>query len=163
MKKLLLIALILAALTYFGLLPFSANDVSKLLPVETVLITREGDQIRVDVGAGVRAVGKTLAEALDRLKEQVSGVIFFQTAEQVVVEESAAQIVGEVISEERFRPAAGIYLTPERDLDARAVSRYCAARHTALTLGEAKAALTEGKDLTLPRLICADGGFRILV
>lgn len=163
MRKFLLFLLVLAALAYFGLLPFSANDVSRLLPVETVLITREGDRIRVDVGAGVRAVGKSLAETLDRLKEQVSGVIFFQTAEQVIVEEQAAQVVDEVISEERFRPAAGIYLTPERDLDAQAVSRYCSARHTALTLGEAKAAQAEGRKLVLPRLIRADGGFRILV
>ena len=159
MKKFAMVAVALAALTYFGMLPFHANDVSRLLPVETVIVTRAGDQYRVDVGAGVRAIGRTLAEALDKLKEQVSGVIFFQTAEQVIVEEQAAQVVDELLDESRFRPAAGIYLTPEQHLDAQSVSRYLSARHTPLTLSEAKAARAEGKNFDLPRLLPMDGGY----
>ena len=97
MKKLITLALIAAGLAYFGFLPFRANDVASLLPVETVIVTRSGDRYCVDVGAGVRAFGKTVAEALDTLRERVSGVLFFQTAEQVVVQEEAAEAVEEVV------------------------------------------------------------------
>lgn len=162
MKKLFFVIIALAGLTYFGLLPFRANDVSKLLPVETVIVTRDGGRYCVDVGAGVRAVGKTLSEALDRLKEEVSGVLFFQTAEQVIVHEQAAQAVDEVLQESRFRPAAGIYRTPAQKLDAQALSRYLAARHTGLTIGEAQALAAEGEPLRLPRIVPADGGFRVV-
>ena len=122
MKKLCTIVLILAILAYFGLLPFTAHDVAGLVPVETVVVTRAGDQIRVDIGAGVRAVGRTLGEALDKLKEQVSGILFFQTAEQVVVAEEARSVLPEAAREPRFRPAAGLYVTPAEDLDVNRVS-----------------------------------------
>lgn len=161
MKKLFVCTLLIAGAVYLGLLPFKAHDVAELLPVETVVVTRAGDQYRVDIGAGVRAIGKTLSEALDRLKEQVSGFVFFQTAEQVIVGEDAADAARAAITEPRFRPAAGIYLSPEPDPDANAISKYLKTRPAALTLGEAKARLARGETLWLPRLLPAGGGYRI--
>ena len=103
MKRICIFFLALAGLAYFGLLPFRAHDVAQLLPVETVIVTRDGGQYCVDIGAGVRAVGRTLSEALDRLQEQVSGVLFFQTAEQVIVTEAAADAIPAVAEQTRFR------------------------------------------------------------
>lgn len=162
MRKVFMIILAAAGLTYFGLLPFHANDVSDLLPVETVIITRSGDEYRVDIGEGVRAIGRTVGQALDNLKEQVTGTVFFQTAEQVIVQQGAEEAIEEVVTETRFRPAAGLYLTPETELDAQEVSAYLKTRRTELTLGEANAMLVRHETVSLPTLVCADGGYRIL-
>lgn len=162
MKKLLFLLAAIGILLYFGLLPFEANDVARLLPVETVFVTRSGEEYRVDVGAGVPGAGRTLREALEALRERVSGEIFFQTAEQVVVQEEAEDAVGEIVTEDAFRPSAAIYRTPETALDAQAVSQYLHTRHTALTLGQAAAQLESGRTPRLPTLLRSDGGYRIL-
>ena len=161
MKRICIFFLALAGLAYFGLLPFRAHDVAQLLPVETVIVTRDGGQYCVDIGAGVRAVGRTLSEALDRLQEQVSGVLFFQTAEQVIVTEAAADAIPAVAEQARFRPAAGLYSSPEAP-DAHAVSDYLKTRSASLTVGEAKAALAEGRTPQPPRIVPAGGGYRLL-
>ena len=162
MKKICILVLLLAGLAYFGLLPFEAHDVAELLPVETILVTKSGDRYRVDIGAGVRAIGKSLSEALDNLKEQVTGIVFFQTAEQVLVQEDAQDAIPVIEQEPRFRPAAGLYLTGDSSPDLHAVSRYLKTRHSALTLGEALAETAEGASPDLPVLIEAGGGYRVL-
>lgn len=162
MKKLLFLLAALGVLAYLGLLPFHASDVAQLLPVETVFITRSGACCRVDVGAGVSGVGRTLREALDALREQVSGDLFYQTAEQIVVRQDAADALEEIVTEEAFRPSAALYLTAERSLDAKAVSAYLHTRPTALTLGQTAAKLETGQRPRLPVLQKTDGGYRVL-
>ena len=121
MKKLLFVLLAAGVLTAMGLLPFRAVDASKLLPVKTVIVTKAGEEYVVDIGSGVRAVGDTLRQALDRLREEVSGQVFLPTAEQVIITEPAEGAVEAVAEETEFRPAAGIYLTPEPSPDAEAL------------------------------------------
>ena len=162
MKKLLWILLALAVLAYFGLLPFHASDVAQLLPVETVIVTRSGTQYRVDVGAGVEGVGDSVRAALDALREHASGIVFFQTAEQVVVSEEATDAVEEIVTDEQFRPSAGLYRTDETALRAHDLTPYFRTRHTPLTVGRARAALTEGAPVCLPLLVRADGGYDVL-
>ncbi len=161
MKKLLLLLLAAALLCALGLLPFHAEDAAKLLPVRTVIVTRSGGAYTVDVGAGVRAVGRTLAEALERLREEVSGLVFLPTAEQVVLTEPAAEAAEAVAESEDFRPAAGVCVTPDPAPDAEALSVYLEAHPLRTTVLDLRAALAEGRAPTLPRLVASDGGFRI--
>ncbi len=112
MKKLLCGLLVLGALAALGLLPFKGTDAAKLLPVKTVIVTKSGESYTVDIGAGVRAVGRTLSEALERLREEVTGRVFLPTAEQVILTEPAEEAAEAVAEESAFRPAAGIYRTP---------------------------------------------------
>ena len=162
MKKLFWILAVGGVLLYLGVLPFQANDVAALLPVETVIVTRSGASLRIDIEDGLHALGQTVSDALDALQEQAPGKIFFQTAEQVVVSEDAAGAVPQVIREARFRPAAGLYLTPAEALEPETVSAYLKTRHSPLTLGQAQAALAQDEGLTVPRLLQADGGLRVL-
>ena len=161
MKKLLRIALIGAALGALGLLPFRATDAAKLLPVKTVIITRSGEEYVVDVGAGVRAAGRTLSEALERLKEEITGEVFLPTAEQVVITEPAEEAVEAVAEETAFRPAAGIYRTPAAAPDPEALGDYLNSHPSNYTILEARAALAAGTAPTLPRLVPTDGGWRV--
>jgi hypothetical protein len=160
-KKLLWISLAVLMLGALGLLPFHATDAAKLLPVKTVIVTRSGDAYTVDVGAGVRAVGQTLREALARLREEVTGVIFLPTAEQVVITEPAGDAVEAVAEESAFRPAAGIYVTPEQAPDAKALGDYLASHESNTTILDLRRALAEGQAQRLPRVVAADGGWRV--
>ena len=161
MKKLLALVLLLAFLSALGRLPFHASDVAELLPVRTVVIGCDGTEYTVDVGAGVRGIGHSLAEALGSLRERVSGTVFFGTAEQVILTEQAADVLPEVLDEPAFRPAAGIYLTPEEDPDPEAAADYLAAHSSNLTLMRLKARLLAGEETPLPVLRRAGGGYTV--
>lgn len=168
MKKLLFILFAAAAFWALGLLPFRGTDAAKLLPVKTVVVTRSGDRYVVDIGAGVRAVGRTLSEALERLKEEITGEIFLPTAEQVIITEpagetpeAAEETVEAVVEETAFRPAAGIYRTPVAAPDPEALGAYLASHASNYTILDARAALAAGETPALPRIVPADGGWRV--
>ncbi len=160
-KKLLGIGLAVLVLGGLGLLPFHAADAAKLLPVKTVVVTQSGEEYIVDVGAGVRAVGRSLREALERLREELTGVIFLPTAEQVVITEPVGDAVEAVAEESAFRPAAGIYVTPVPTPDAQALGAYLASHESNTTILDLRRALAEGLTPQLPRLVAADGGWRV--
>ena len=162
MKKLIKWGLILAALCALGVLPFKATDVAELLPVRTVIVTRSGRELTVDVGAGVRAVGKTLSEALRTLRQEVTGEVFFQTAEQIVVAEDAQDAVPQVVNEPSFRPAAGLYLTEDADADPEELADYLHTHASDTTLTQARAALLSGREPELPILRRSHGGWRVV-
>ena len=161
MKKLFFILMAGAAFWALGMLPFRASDAAKLLPVKTVIVTRSGGEYVVDVGAGVRAVGRSLSEALERLKEEITGEIFLPTAEQVIITEPAEDSVDAVAEETAFRPAAGIYRTPVSAPDAERLSAYLDSHASNYTILDARAALAEGCRPELPRIVAADGGWRV--
>lgn len=161
MKKLFGFLLVLAVLGALKLLPFRATDAAKLLPVKTVIVTRSGEEYIVDIGAGVRAVGRTLSEALERLREEVTGEVFLPTAEQVVITEPITDAVEAVAEESAFRPAAGIYRTPLPAPDADAVSAYLASHSSNTTVLDVRADLAAGREPRIPRLLAVDGGWRV--
>ena len=161
MRKLLRWAALALVLGALGLLPFRAADVAELLPVKTIVVSRAGEDYVIDVGAGVRSLGATLREALDALSERVSGKVFFGTAEQVVGTEEAAAVLPELAEQSVIRPAAGLCLSPERDLDPEAVGEYLAAHPPGCTVLTLRAALAAGEQPRLPRLVRSEGGYRI--
>ena len=161
MKKLRFVLFVAAVLGALSLLPFHSVDAAKLLPVKTVIVTKSGEEYTVDIGAGVRAVGRTLREALDRLREEVTGEVFLPTAEQVIITEPAEDAVEAVAEETAFRPAAGIYRTPERCPDAEAMGEYLASHPSNVTILDVRAALALGQKARIPTIRAADGGFRV--
>ena len=161
MKKLLFVLLAAAVLGALGLLPFRAVDAAKLLPVKTVIVTKSGETYTVDIGAGVRAVGRSLREALNRLREEVTGEVFLPTAEQVIITEPGDEAVEAVAEESEFRPAAGIYRTPEPFPDAEALGAYLESHPSNVTILDVRAALALGQTPRVPVIRAADGGFLV--
>lgn len=161
MKKLLKWGALVLILGALGILPFRGTDVAELLPVRTVIVSRAGAEYEVDVGAGVKAAGSTLHEALENLRRRVSGTVFYRTAEQVVITEQAQDVLEQVVAEPAFRPAAELYLTPDTALDAKAVSEYLSAHSGGVTITEAKARLSREEAPGLPELRRTGGGFEI--
>ena len=161
MKKLLWAACALVLLGALGLLPFRAVEISDLLPVKTVVVTRSGEEYIIDVGAGVRAAGKTLSQALAALREEVTGTVFFPTAEQVILTEPAEDGIEAVVTEPSFRPAAGIYRTPDPAPDPEALGAYLATHPSNVTVMTVRAALALGETPDLPRIFRTQGGYRV--
>ena len=162
MKKLLKFLLILAVLCALGVLPFHATDVAELLPVRTVIVTRSGKELTVDVGAGVKAVGNTLSDALRTLRQEVTGELFFQTAEQVVLAEDARDALPQAVNEPSFRPAAAIYVTPETDAEPDELADYLHTHGVERTLTQTRAELLSGREPELPILRRSHGGWRVV-
>lgn len=161
MKKLIWILLAAAVLGALGLLPFHAEDAAKLLPAKTVVVTRSGEAYTVDIGAGVRAVGRSLREALERLREEVTGWVFLPTAEQIVLTEPADDAVEAVCREDSFRPAAGIYRTADPVPDVEALSAYLASHPSNITVLDVRAALAMGSEPRIPVIRAVDGAYRV--
>ena len=159
MRKLISLILVLLALWAMGRLPFRARDVAELLPVRTVLVDREGNEVTVDAGTGVRGVGDTISEALASLRERASGRIFFGTAEQVILTDRAAELLPQALEEPAFCPAAGVYMTPDRTLDPEAAADYLSTHSSNLTLIRLKALLEQKEQVQLPVLRREGGGF----
>ena len=161
MKKLLKLLLAAAFLAALGLLPFRAADAAKLLPVKTVIVTKSGAEYIVDIGAGVRAVGRSLSEALARLREELTGLAFLPTAEQVILTEPAEEAAEAVAAESAFRPAAGIYRTPDPEPDAEALAAYLASHPSNVTILDLRTALAMGRTPVIPVVREAEGGYRV--
>jgi len=161
MKKLCKLLVLAAALGALGLLPFRRTDVSELIPVQTIVVTRSGDRYVVDIGQGLRALGQTVAQALDRLRREAPGEVFFKTAEQVVLTEEAADAVEEIVTEPELRPAAGLYLTPDAAPDAEAIGRYLTSHPEDTAISRVRGELSQGQELELPRIRRTEGGYLV--
>lgn len=104
MKWALLVAVVLTL--YFGL-PFREYETQQLLPIKTLCAEYDhGVHIVSDVGEGR---GKTWSQAIEDLKLNASGDVFFDTAEQLVVTDlTLAQQ-----AKDHLRPSAQVYLVTQ--------------------------------------------------
>ncbi len=103
MKWLALTAIVLTCI--FGL-PFRDYDTAKLLPIRCIQARRENGQILLLSEAG-EGSGKTWQEAVENLRHNASGEVFFDTAEQAVFSDEA--LAREAARSEILRPAAEVY------------------------------------------------------
>lgn len=85
MKWLIYAAVIGAAL----LVPMQRTDVGKLQPIEVVSIQAKDEQIILRTELGDLGEGKTVAEALDNMKQTAAGIIYLDTAEYLLIGRNA--------------------------------------------------------------------------
>ena len=85
MKRIAIYALILASAL---MVPLEGTDVGRLKPVGLVQIYREGELCFIVTDTGDYGTGKTAAEAFDNLEKTTSGVIFLDTADYLLIDES---------------------------------------------------------------------------
>ena len=103
MKWLILAAVLLTCV--FGL-PFRDYDTAKLLPIRCIQAQRENGQIVLLSEAG-EGSGKTWTEAVENLRQNAAGDVFFDTAEQAVFSDEA--LASEAAQSKLLRPAAEVY------------------------------------------------------
>ncbi len=99
---------IAAALVMILLLgiPFPKHDTGKLLPILCVQARREGDRIHILSEAG-NGFGRTWEEAVEDLKRNASGEVFFDTAEQAVFSDPSLAV--EAARSGVLRPGAEVF------------------------------------------------------
>ena len=77
-------------------LPVGRLDIARLEPVQTVAIRTEEESVLLETDTEHKGKGDTVAEALHDLKKNAPGVIYLDTAQYLLVAESAKGCVDEL-------------------------------------------------------------------
>ena len=75
----------IAALALTLLAPVKRTDVGMLQPVEVICLQRRGEELLITTDTQDRGAGKTLAKAVENLKETTAGIVYMDTAEYLLI------------------------------------------------------------------------------
>ena len=101
-------AIFLAASAVFYM-PQASNELGALIPVETLCVERAEGALRV-FGEEVEGRGATWEAAMDDLLATATGTVFLETAERIVLDETAADALPQILADTRLRPSAQLWL-----------------------------------------------------
>lgn len=113
----------------FGL-PFREYDTAKLLPIQTLQADVQGGKVVLLSEAG-RGEGENFLQAVEDLRKNASGDVFFDTAEHLLLCDDA--LLSQILESELLRPAAQVYFTSGLR-ETRGLSEYLSAHPSELTL-----------------------------
>ena len=91
--RIVVYTVILASLVFA---PLERLDIAQLEPVQTLAVRVEDGIVQLETDTGSCGQGKTLAEAVADLKARTSGVIYLDTAQYLLLTESALPVVEEL-------------------------------------------------------------------
>ena len=153
-----------AALTLVlaGVLPVQTRDVSELLPAQVLCVWTEGTQVCVRCDCGASGAGQTLEAAFADMERTTEGVLFLDTAEDILLAAGARELTGALARCSALRPAARLYLTDGEMIDPAQARAFLQAHPGGMTLGAVRAALLETGEASLPRLHREEGRLRLL-
>ena len=103
MKKILLYMLLLGAAL---VLPLEGSDVGSLLPVELVQLDKMGDSVVISTDAGTTGTGETVKTAIRDMEKTAVGIVFLDTADYLLVKESAMPEVESI--KEHLKPSVRV-------------------------------------------------------
>lgn len=144
-------AALCAAIVLTGIfgLPFRAHDTGRLLPLRTVQAALDGGvYLRSELGEGR---GVDWQAAVEDLRRNASGEVFFDTAEQLILCGGAEALLPQIVQAGTLRPAAQVYraeaLRPAEGLNA-----YLNVHESTVTVGDITAALARSETIALPEV-----------
>jgi len=108
MKRVLLLLTASVMAAALGLLPWKSHDAAQLLPVETLLVDRKADTVRVSAGV-LTGEGGSLSEAMDALAAQAPGEMFFGQVSRVIVGADASALLTEAAKQAELRLNTAVY------------------------------------------------------
>ena len=103
MKKILLYMLLLGAAL---VLPLEGTDVGKLLPVELVQLDKIGEMVVISTDVGATGTGETVEAAIHDMGRTTAGIVFLDTADYLLVKESAMPEVESI--KEHLKPSVRV-------------------------------------------------------
>lgn len=162
LNKISIALLAAAAVISLCMLPRTGTDAAKLLPAQVLVIAQEEGQITVESDNGVSGSGATLPDALASMRENAEGTLFLDTAEHIVLLQSAQALLPAAARQRQFRPAAKLYLADMNVLAAEDCVDFLQAHPGSVTLADAHAALLRGEALSPAILLPGDNGGIIL-
>lgn len=160
MKQIVWVILLAAALSMAGLIPFESSDVASLVPVETLTVDLQEGQVILN-GGDCRGYGADWTAALEDLRRSAGGTVFLGTAEQVVLSQSAASLLPEIIRSSDLRPAAVVCVCPGEPPEPDDVTKYLSAHDAGVTIQKVQAVMLRGEGIALPMLVETEGGLRL--
>ena len=126
------------------MLPRTGTDAAKLLPAQVLVIGAGDGAITVEADNGAE------------------GTLFLDTAEHIVLLQSAGALLPAAAQQPQFRPAAKLYLARLPELHAAEAVEFLQAHPGTLTLALARAALVRGDQIRPAQLLPAeDGGMKL--
>ena len=126
------------------------------------MIAQEDGQITVESDNGASGSGATLPDALEAMRESAEGTLFLDTAEHIVLLQSAQSLLPAAARQRQFRPAAKLYLARMDTLDAEGCVDFLQAHPGTVTLADAHAALLRGETLSPAVLLPGENGGIVL-
>ena len=127
------------------MLPRTGTDAAKLLPAQILVVAQEEGQVVVNSDNGVSGAGATLSDALDAMRQSADGTLFLDTAEHIVLLQSAQALLPAVAWQPQLRPAAKLYLARVNVLSAEDCVDFLRAHSGKTTLADVRAALLRGE------------------
>ena len=161
-NKISIALLAAASVVSLCMLPRTGADAAKLLPAQVLVITQEDGQITVESDNGASGSGATLPDALEAMRESAEGTLFLDTAEHIVLLQSAQSLLPAAARQRQFRPAAKLYLARMDTLDAEDCVEFLQAHPGTVTLADARAALLRGETLSPAVLLPGENGGIVL-
>lgn len=111
--------------------PARGTDVAELQPVELMMVSVENENVVLETDTNDVGKGENLERALENLKESAPGSIFLDTVEFLVVQDSAAEYLPQLI--DLLRPGTTGCFTAER-IDPEKAAEYLSAHKPSVTL-----------------------------
>ena len=93
MRRMIIYALILGAAL---LCPMEGTDAGKLHPVELIYIYKDGQTVIISTDTGAEGKGDTTRLAIENLKATTPGVVFLDTAEYLLYNDSAKEEIDQM-------------------------------------------------------------------
>ena len=149
MRRMIVYLGILAAVLWAG---DPGTDIGMLIPVETVFIQKQGDEIAIQTDSADTGVGATMKRAAEDLKEKADGVIYLDTADYLILNREAEALLPQLQNNQKQE----VFLCEaDGQIDVQKATAFLRAHTPQLKLSD------WSNGMTLPRLEEAGGSFKI--
>ncbi len=133
--------------------PSQDTDIASLQPVELLYIYKEGGRVTVETDTGDLGAGGDLQGAMEDLKNTTPGEVFLDTAQYLLITESAEAYLPEL--KQILRPAAQVLRT-EAEPDLETAVKYLSVHRSGLALKDWRAGMT------IPKLTIKEGRYYLV-
>ena len=102
MKRWGVYLVLIAAVSFLNIEPFSGTDIAKLAPVEVVWLERQDNLVYLETDTGEQGRGETLQQALTDMKKSAPATVFLETADYLILKQGCEALLAEAYG--HFRP-----------------------------------------------------------
>ena len=128
------------------------TDIGMLIPVETVFIQKQGEEIVIQTDSGDTGAGATMKQAAEDLKEKADGVIYLDTADYLILNREAEVLLPQLQGNQKQEVAL---CEADEQIDVEKATPFLRAHTPQLRLS------VWSSGMTLPRLEEVEGSFKI--
>ena len=96
MKRIIIYCIILGAVC---LIPVQKQDVATLEPIQAVWMSEENGEVVLKTDTEDQGIGNNVQEALTNMKDQSTGMVYLDTAQFLLVTETAKHRIPEIANE----------------------------------------------------------------